>query len=293
MGFGKALVTIPLDNVGMLMLKKSLWIAVLIPLSMILYEYSVHLLSALTHYLCPPSTLGWYLGISFGTIGFLGLTLDPLILMFILVVAIAGAIRILAIATLAAILPILLVLSLIPKIGSIVERLIEALIDLVLVQLVAGAMIATASAIAGGITGSNLEDGVVKLMIAIATPRHLDALTGLWRTLEWLYSETGIAYGLNKPMLIIKDERVSLGGLPSYLTRYGNAPMIEFNPYKLNELQAKLATIMPGFREWIETKRRQEFFEALKRLVMLGLAIVGAIHIMPGIVGALIGHSKK
>ncbi len=32
-------------------------------------------------------------------------------------------------------------------------------------------------------------------IIAIATPRHLDALTGLWRTLERLYSETGIAYG--------------------------------------------------------------------------------------------------
>ncbi|WP_168371300.1 hypothetical protein [Pyrodictium occultum] len=130
-------------------------------------------------------------------------------------------------------------------------------------------------------------------VIAIATPRHLDALTGLWRTLEWLYSETGIAYGLNKPMLIIKDERVSLGGLPSYLTRYGNAPIIEFNPYKLDELRTKLATIMPGFREWIETKRRLEFFEALKKLAMFGLAMVGAIHILPGIVGALIGHSKK
>ena len=34
-------------------------------------------------------------------------------------------------------------------------------------------------------------------IVAVATPRYLDALTGLWRTLEWLYSETGIAYGLN------------------------------------------------------------------------------------------------
>lgn len=157
------------EGEGMLMLKKSLWIAILIPLSMILYEYSVHLLSALTHYLCPPDTLSWYLGIGFGAIGLLGLVIDPLILMFILVVAIAGAIRILAVATLAAILPILLVLGLIPKIGGIAVRLIEALIGLVLVQPVAGAMIAMASAIAGGISGSSFVDAVVKVMIAIAS----------------------------------------------------------------------------------------------------------------------------
>lgn len=53
-------------------------------------------------------------------------------------------------------------------------------------------------------------------LIAIATPRFLDALTGLWRTLEWLHGEVGVAFGVNKPLLILKDKRVSLGGLPSY-----------------------------------------------------------------------------
>ena len=51
-------------------------------------------------------------------------------------------------------------------------------------------------------------------IIAIVTPRHLDALTGLWRTLKRLYSETGIIYSLNKLMLMIKDKRVILGGSP-------------------------------------------------------------------------------
>ena len=129
-------------------------------------------------------------------------------------------------------------------------------------------------------------------IIAIATPRHLDALTGLWRTLEWLYSETGIAYGLNKPMLIIKDKRVTLGGLPSYLVKYQNVPLIEFDPYNLDELRAKLATIMPSFREWIEAKRHQEFFEALGRLIIGGLAVLGAIT-LPGVIGFLIGSSKR
>ncbi len=45
------------EGEGMLMIKRSLWTAVLIPLSMTLYDYSAHLLSALTHYLCPPVRL--------------------------------------------------------------------------------------------------------------------------------------------------------------------------------------------------------------------------------------------
>ena len=129
-------------------------------------------------------------------------------------------------------------------------------------------------------------------IIAIATPRYLDALSGFWRTLEWLYSETGIAYGLNKPMLILKDRRVFLDGLPSYLATYKHAPMIEFDPYNIEELRAKLATVMPSFREWIETKRRQEFSETLRRLIAGGLAIIGLMA-LPGIIGSALGSSKK
>lgn len=42
--------------------------------------------------------------------------------------------------------------------------------------------------------------------VAIATPRHLDALTGQWRTLEWNHDEFGIAFGIHKPLLILKDK---------------------------------------------------------------------------------------
>ena len=130
-------------------------------------------------------------------------------------------------------------------------------------------------------------------LIAIATPRHLDALTGLWRTLEWLHGEVGIAFGIDKPLLILKDKRTSLGGLPSYLTNLKQAPIIEFDPYNLDELRAELSTIMPGFREWIETKRRQEFFDALGKIIIGGLAVVGGVTILSGIIGALEGASKR
>ena len=79
---------------------------------------------------------------------------------------------------------------------------------------------------------------------------------------------------------------------PSYLTTYKYAPLIEFDSYNLEELRAKLAVVMPSFREWIETRRRQEFFEILGRLVVGGLAILGLI-VLPGIIGSVLGSSKK
>lgn len=125
-------------------------------------------------------------------------------------------------------------------------------------------------------------------LIAIATPRFFDALTGLWRTLEWLHGEVGIAYGIDKPLLILKDRRASLGGLPSYLENQKQALVIEFDPYNLGELRTKISSVMPAFREWIETKRRQEFVETLGKI-----AIIGTIAIVSGIIGMLAGSSKR
>ena len=130
-------------------------------------------------------------------------------------------------------------------------------------------------------------------VLAIATPRYMDALTGLWRTLEWTHDEVGIAFGIDKPLLILKDRGVSVGGLPSYLAELKQAPLIEFDPYNLDELRIGLSAIMPGFREWIENKRKQEFFHGLGRIVVGGLAVVGGIAIISGIIGALTGASKK
>lgn len=130
-------------------------------------------------------------------------------------------------------------------------------------------------------------------VIAIATPRSLDALTGVWRTLEWAHAETAIGFGINKPLLILKDRRVSLGGLPSYLTAQNVAPLIEFDYHNLEDLKKSLSVVMPGFREWVESQRRQEFFDGLGRLAVGGLAFVGGITVVSGIVGALSGTSKR
>ena len=130
-------------------------------------------------------------------------------------------------------------------------------------------------------------------VIAIATPRFVDGLTGLWRTLEWCHAEVGIAFGIDKPLLILKDTRVSLGGLPSYLADPGHTPVIEFDPYNLDELRPRLSAIMPPFRDWIGTKRRREFLDAVGKIAVGGLAVVGAIAIINGITGSASGTSKN
>jgi hypothetical protein len=93
--------------------------------------------------------------------------------------------------------------------------------------------------------------------------------------------------------IIMKDKRVSLGGLPSYLAAMKQAPIIEFDQYNIDKLRIGISTSMPGFREWIEIKRRQEFQDALGKIIVGGLAVVGVVAITSGIIGALGGASKK
>lgn len=123
-------------------------------------------------------------------------------------------------------------------------------------------------------------------VVAIATPRYLDALTGLWRTLEWLHGETGVAFGMDKAMLIIRDTRVVLGALPGYLTQYGDSPLIEFDPYNVAEAASRLERMMPSFRQWVEQRRRLEFDES-RRQLWKGIAIgaLATIVIGGGIAG--------
>jgi len=130
-------------------------------------------------------------------------------------------------------------------------------------------------------------------LIAIATPRSLDALSGLWRTLEWHHGEVGIAYGVDKPLLILCDRRVTLSGLPSYLDSSGQAPVLEFDPYNVEELRYRLAAVMPGFRGWLETHRKRDFSDSLLKVAVGGLAAVGAVTVLAGIFGASGRQSKK
>lgn len=121
-------------------------------------------------------------------------------------------------------------------------------------------------------------------LIAIATPRSIDALTGLWRTLEWLHGELGIAFGREKPILVMRESSVALGGLPSEFQDF----TLNFNVFDMQDLKRRIGSVMPGFRDWIATKRNQEFLSNLGKVAVGILAIIGV-----GSVASALGKSSS
>lgn len=130
-------------------------------------------------------------------------------------------------------------------------------------------------------------------MIALATPRFQDELTGLWRTLEWLHAEAGIAFGADKPLLILRDNSVSLGGLPSYLSRPADVPVLSFDRSHPEALQAVFSGAMPSFRDWIATKKRDVFLRTLGKIAVGSLAAYGAYKLLRGSSGASPATSQQ
>lgn len=121
-------------------------------------------------------------------------------------------------------------------------------------------------------------------LIAIASPRYLDALSGVWRTFSYLHSEVGIAFGHNFPILILVDNRVAIDGLPSTLREY----MIQFDLYNYEETRKKISAVMPAFRNYVSNKKWEEFTSTLGKIALgTGLVLLG------GIAASLLASSKK
>jgi hypothetical protein len=125
-------------------------------------------------------------------------------------------------------------------------------------------------------TGIRQEILAANAVIAILMPRILNSITNLWKTLEWAHDEIGITYGVDKPLLILKDSRVEPGGLPSLLMQRGQTLFLEYDPDNLNQLRCQLALLMPGFRQWIENQSSQMFLSTLGKIAV-GLGTVGWI----------------
>lgn len=114
-------------------------------------------------------------------------------------------------------------------------------------------------------------------VIAIATKRDQSAITGLWKTLEWLHGEVGIAFGVDKPILVLRDYEVQLGGLPSSIPSW----QIPFDVYNLQAVDRDLARRMPQFRKEIADKKSRDFWS--------GVAKVGVPLALGFFLGAALG----
>lgn len=116
-----------------------------------------------------------------------------------------------------------------------------------------------------------IKEEIIKAdcLIAIATPRDLSALDGMWKTLTWLDNEVALAFGHKKPILLITDIILKLEGLISLPV----LPLVQFSPFDMGKLYFDLCDVMPHFREWIRTHKEKEFYSAL--LDFIGKASVG------------------
>jgi hypothetical protein len=122
-------------------------------------------------------------------------------------------------------------------------------------------------------------------LIVIATRRSYDILTYTWKSLDFIHNEVGVAYGIDKPMFILRDRNVSLGGLPSYLVNLGQSIEVQFDPADLNEVRLSLSLVMPNFRTSIESHSTEKFRNDLRNLILYGLAGVGIVT-LAGAVGS-------
>ena len=134
------------------------------------------------------------------------------------------------------------------------------------------------------------EIRMADILFAIATPRNYDYVYKTWRTLEWLQAEVGIAYGINKPLILIQEESVALTALPKYLTDYGDIPWIKYKRGQINRILGILDSYMPYFREAIKKDKVNEFFSNCFKIGVLGLASIKAIEM---ITNAFDGFNSK
>ena len=122
-------------------------------------------------------------------------------------------------------------------------------------------------------------------LIAIATPRNFNQRNQTWTTLDWLQSEFGIGYGIDKPLLIMRENGVELTALPKYSSKYGGAFLISFSRNNQLQIVEEINKLMPIFRESIKTDRIDTFFsELVNKGILIGLGGLG---------GFFFGMAKK
>ncbi len=100
-------------------------------------------------------------------------------------------------------------------------------------------------------------------LIGIVTPRDLSALDGFWKTFTWLASETSMAFTMDKPILLIVDKMIKTEGFIAQK----HLPKVSFCQFDLPRLYADLCYMMPGFRKWIENRKKTEFYRALQTVI--------------------------
>ncbi|HEY4672655.1 MAG TPA: hypothetical protein VIH03_00655, partial [Nitrososphaerales archaeon] len=86
----------------------------------------------------------------------------------------------------------------------------------------------------------------------------------------------------DKPIIVLRDYEVQLGGLPSSIPSW----QIPFDTANLQAIKTDLSKKMQSFRSRIAEKKDKEFWDGVKRV-----ALPAAVGFLVG--AAVIGSSKK
>ncbi|MDA4119939.1 MAG: hypothetical protein OK436_05070, partial [Thaumarchaeota archaeon] len=101
-------------------------------------------------------------------------------------------------------------------------------------------------------------------VVVIATKRDLSAISNRWKTFEWSHGETGIGFDAEKPILVLTDYEVQLGGLPASLS----GPRIVFDVNNMAALPRDLSRVMPEFRNQIANVKHNEFWGGVAKVAV-------------------------
>lgn len=110
-----------------------------------------------------------------------------------------------------------------------------------------------------------IKEEIIKsdCLFAIVTPRDISALDGFYKTLTWLHNEVGMAYIVDKPILLIVQDSVN----PEGLIATQSIPHVVFSPLDLASFSYIFNGVMPIFRDWIKEHKQKEFDSQLKKLI--------------------------
>jgi hypothetical protein len=114
-------------------------------------------------------------------------------------------------------------------------------------------------------------------LVAVATPREALA-SGEYQPPDWIHSELGIAYGREKPFLLIHEASVRVGGLPE---RTGFR--LPFEAAHPERAFPALDAQMPEIRAWCQVGRAASRRAGWIDLGTKALAVFGAIRLVQGL----------
>jgi len=100
-------------------------------------------------------------------------------------------------------------------------------------------------------------------------------------------------YGIDKPLLVLKENTVKLEGLPAYLTSFENIPLIEFDRNNLDRVIGHLDYYMPYFRQAIKEKRANKFFSNLIGGGIFGLAALKGLELLENAFDGFVSESSR